>query len=152
MPLISHDTHRFATAVEDAAEVDVDDAPPLIIGRVEERLKKLNAGVRVHDVEAPRLCECCIDKLATAGARGDVARDKRSSAAAGRDLVRSLLSSGLIDITDHDGCPVRCERGRTRTADAHRGASYDDRLSDELGHGAPSGRGSPSLQARILKC
>jgi len=146
-----HDPRGAQAAVEDAAQVDVDDLPPPGVVRFQEMALGVDqAGVVDEHVDRAVAVLDRPEEAVAVGGRGHVALHGQALAARVRDRSRDLLGSLLVDVPDHHPRALAPVPERDRPPDAGAAAGDDRYLPRQVCFRHPHILGvSPSPPGRV---
>ncbi len=108
---------RGLAAVEDALEVDREDALELLVGALGDHLVVRHARDVADDVDASVLRSGQVDERVDVGPLGHVGTPDRGDSAVGLDLVGRGPGARLVDVAAHDRGAGRRQHQRGRLAD-----------------------------------
>ncbi len=142
LPALDHQGGEGAAAVDDAAEVDLQDVLPLLLGGLQEGAAVADTGVVDHDVGDAVGRGHLPGEGVDGGAVGDVhpvGVGRGGAEQAGE--FDGALGAGQVEVADHDGGAVLGEGQRGGSSDAAAAAGDDGQLPGEsrpLQAGAPA--------------
>jgi hypothetical protein len=140
--LRAHLLRALLDADQNPEAVDAHDLVELVLGDVHHVLRLRDARVVEQHVEAPELADGGRNRVADAGAVGDVASDADRLAAGTGDLACDRVGSFLIEVGDRYGGALRAQAEGDPAADPATGSRDHATVSVEPSHSVPFARRS----------